>query len=69
MWSPYFLYRVNDVKTGALIGEDKYGNKYFEDARYFFGKTDDTSLSTHTIDKDTHTHTHTQLQCIDNTLY
>uniref|UniRef100_A0A3Q3EUS6 NADH dehydrogenase [ubiquinone] 1 alpha subcomplex subunit 12 n=1 Tax=Labrus bergylta TaxID=56723 RepID=A0A3Q3EUS6_9LABR len=32
------LFRVNDVKTGALIGVDKYGNKYFEDKKnYFFG--------------------------------
>nr|XP_029523050.1 NADH dehydrogenase [ubiquinone] 1 alpha subcomplex subunit 12-like isoform X1 [Oncorhynchus nerka] len=33
-----FCYRANDVKTGALIGVDKYGNKYFEDTRYFFGR-------------------------------
>lgn len=26
------------MKTGALVGVDKYGNKYFEDNRYFFGK-------------------------------
>uniref|UniRef100_A0A6Q2YUX3 NADH dehydrogenase [ubiquinone] 1 alpha subcomplex subunit 12 n=1 Tax=Esox lucius TaxID=8010 RepID=A0A6Q2YUX3_ESOLU len=32
------LFRANDVKTGALIGVDKYGNKYFEDKRYFFGR-------------------------------
>uniref|UniRef100_UPI001EAEEE19 NADH dehydrogenase [ubiquinone] 1 alpha subcomplex subunit 12-like n=1 Tax=Oncorhynchus gorbuscha TaxID=8017 RepID=UPI001EAEEE19 len=32
------LFRANDVKTGALIGVDKYGNKYFEDTRYFFGR-------------------------------
>ncbi|MGH0160637.1 UNVERIFIED_CONTAM: hypothetical protein FKN15_039578 [Acipenser sinensis] len=31
------LLRVNDVKTGALVGVDKSGNKYFEDNRYFFG--------------------------------
>lgn len=31
--------RVNDVKTGALIGVDKYGNKYYEDKKnYFFGE-------------------------------
>lgn len=35
----YFFFRVNDLKTGALIGVDKYGNKYYEDKRYFFGKT------------------------------
>ncbi|KAK6482589.1 NADH dehydrogenase [Huso huso] len=32
------LLRVNDVKTGALVGVDKSGNKYFEDNRYFFGR-------------------------------
>ncbi|XP_061570189.1 NADH dehydrogenase [ubiquinone] 1 alpha subcomplex subunit 12 [Cololabis saira] len=33
------FFRVNDVKTGALIGEDKYGNKYYEDRKhYFFGR-------------------------------
>ncbi|XP_066561086.1 NADH dehydrogenase [ubiquinone] 1 alpha subcomplex subunit 12 [Amia ocellicauda] len=34
----YQLLRVNDVKTGALVGVDKYGNKYYEDNRYFFGR-------------------------------
>ncbi|KAG7235955.1 hypothetical protein INR49_001736 [Caranx melampygus] len=33
------LFRVNDVKTGTLIGVDKYGNKYYEDKKhYFFGR-------------------------------
>lgn len=31
--------RANDVKTGTLIGIDKYGNKYYEDKLYFFGKS------------------------------
>lgn len=31
--------RVNDIKTGTLIGTDKYGNKYYEDKKhYFFGE-------------------------------
>ncbi|XP_073429326.1 NADH dehydrogenase [ubiquinone] 1 alpha subcomplex subunit 12 [Dendrobates tinctorius] len=30
--------RSGDLKTGTLIGIDKYGNKYFEDKRYFFGR-------------------------------
>ncbi|KPP74292.1 NADH dehydrogenase-like, partial [Scleropages formosus] len=34
----YQLFRINDLKTGALIGVDKYGNKYYEDKRYFFGR-------------------------------
>ncbi|XP_068793989.1 NADH dehydrogenase [ubiquinone] 1 alpha subcomplex subunit 12 isoform X2 [Struthio camelus] len=32
------LLRVNDLKTGTLIGVDKYGNKYYEDKRNFFGR-------------------------------
>uniref|UniRef100_A0A3Q1GNY4 NADH dehydrogenase [ubiquinone] 1 alpha subcomplex subunit 12 n=1 Tax=Acanthochromis polyacanthus TaxID=80966 RepID=A0A3Q1GNY4_9TELE len=33
------LFRVNDIKTGTLIGVDKYGNKYYEDNKhYFFGE-------------------------------
>ncbi|CAM4582195.1 unnamed protein product [Caretta caretta] len=31
------LLRVNDLKTGALVGVDKYGNKYYEGKKYFFG--------------------------------
>ncbi|KAM6303761.1 NADH dehydrogenase [ubiquinone] 1 alpha subcomplex subunit 12 isoform 2-T3 [Podargus strigoides] len=32
------LLRVNDLKTGTLVGTDKYGNKYYEDKRNFFGR-------------------------------
>ncbi|KAL8221695.1 UNVERIFIED_CONTAM: hypothetical protein K2H54_074373 [Gekko kuhli] len=32
------FFRVNDLKTGTLVGTDKYGNKYYEDNRYFFGR-------------------------------
>ncbi|MEE6480364.1 hypothetical protein FKM82_012553 [Ascaphus truei] len=32
------LLRVNDLKTGALVGVDKYGNKYFQDESNFFGR-------------------------------
>lgn len=36
----HFIVRVNDVKTGTLIGMDKYGNKYYEDKKhYFFGES------------------------------
>uniref|UniRef100_A0A671S7P7 NADH dehydrogenase [ubiquinone] 1 alpha subcomplex subunit 12 n=1 Tax=Sinocyclocheilus anshuiensis TaxID=1608454 RepID=A0A671S7P7_9TELE len=42
------LFRVNDIKTGALVGIDKYGNKYYEDNRYFFG------MSKHTLAVCTH---------------
>lgn len=28
------------MKVGALVGVDKYGNKYYEDSKnYFFGKS------------------------------
>ncbi|XP_076750988.1 NADH dehydrogenase (ubiquinone) B17.2 subunit [Xylocopa sonorina] len=30
------LYRVDELKTGTLVGEDKFGNKYYENNEYFF---------------------------------
>ncbi|XP_077298008.1 NADH dehydrogenase (ubiquinone) B17.2 subunit [Arctopsyche grandis] len=39
LWSSYYkLYRTDDLKHGVLVGEDKYGNKYFENPKYFFTK-------------------------------
>ncbi|EGW08396.1 NADH dehydrogenase [ubiquinone] 1 alpha subcomplex subunit 12 [Cricetulus griseus] len=32
------FFRANDVKLGTLVGEDKYGNKYYEDNKQFFGE-------------------------------
>ncbi|KAM9671512.1 NADH dehydrogenase [ubiquinone] 1 alpha subcomplex subunit 12 isoform 2-T2 [Trichechus inunguis] len=32
------LFRTNDVRVGTLVGEDKYGNKYYEDNKQFFGR-------------------------------
>lgn len=32
------FYRTDDIKDGVLIGEDKYGNKYFQNDRYFYGR-------------------------------
>uniref|UniRef100_A0A8C3ACX2 NADH dehydrogenase [ubiquinone] 1 alpha subcomplex subunit 12 n=1 Tax=Cyclopterus lumpus TaxID=8103 RepID=A0A8C3ACX2_CYCLU len=32
------MLRVQDAKVGALVGVDKYGNKYYEDKKYFFGR-------------------------------
>ncbi|XP_014236496.1 probable NADH dehydrogenase [ubiquinone] 1 alpha subcomplex subunit 12 [Trichogramma pretiosum] len=32
------LYRVDELKFGDLIGEDKYGNKYYENNMYFYGR-------------------------------
>ena len=37
--SLYQLFRTDEVKNGTLIGEDKYGNKYFENKRYFVGRS------------------------------
>lgn len=34
----YHLYRTDDLKTGTLVGEDKYGNKYYENNQYFYGR-------------------------------
>ncbi|GLV36654.1 NADH dehydrogenase (ubiquinone) B17.2 subunit [Carabus blaptoides fortunei] len=36
--SLYKLYRMDDVKDGKLVGTDKYGNKYFTNPRYFYGR-------------------------------
>ena len=30
--------RTRDVRAGTLVGEDKYGNKYYENLEYFFGR-------------------------------
>ncbi|XP_076357417.1 NADH dehydrogenase (ubiquinone) B17.2 subunit [Tachypleus tridentatus] len=32
------LYRTDDLKQGTLVGVDKYGNKYFENNMYFYGR-------------------------------
>ena len=32
-----FCFRTSDVRAGMLVGEDKYGNKYYENPEYFFG--------------------------------
>ncbi|XP_067127204.1 probable NADH dehydrogenase [ubiquinone] 1 alpha subcomplex subunit 12 [Centruroides vittatus] len=32
------LYRMDDAKVGTLVGEDKYGNKYYENKLYFYGR-------------------------------
>lgn len=30
--------RTDDLKSGTLVGEDKYGNRYYENNMYFVGK-------------------------------
>ncbi|XP_033211298.1 probable NADH dehydrogenase [ubiquinone] 1 alpha subcomplex subunit 12 [Belonocnema kinseyi] len=32
------IFRVDELKTGTLVGEDKYGNKYYENDMYFYGR-------------------------------
>lgn len=32
------MFRTDELKNGNLIGEDKYGNKYYENNRYFVGR-------------------------------
>lgn len=34
----YVFYRTDDLKDGTLKGTDKFGNKYYENDRYFYGK-------------------------------
>lgn len=29
---------MDDIKTGRLVGADKYGNKYYEDPTQFYGR-------------------------------
>ncbi|XP_018334773.1 probable NADH dehydrogenase [ubiquinone] 1 alpha subcomplex subunit 12 [Agrilus planipennis] len=37
--SLYKLYRFDDLRTGKLVGVDKYGNKYYENPTFFFGRS------------------------------
>lgn len=32
------LYRMETFRSGKMIGEDKYGNKYYEDPSFFYGR-------------------------------
>ncbi|ESO91398.1 hypothetical protein LOTGIDRAFT_209731 [Lottia gigantea] len=36
--SIYVWYKTDDMKTGDLVGEDKFGNKYYQNNYYFFGR-------------------------------
>uniref|UniRef100_A0A182YN83 NADH dehydrogenase [ubiquinone] 1 alpha subcomplex subunit 12 n=1 Tax=Anopheles stephensi TaxID=30069 RepID=A0A182YN83_ANOST len=42
--SLYKLYRMDEMKSGRLVGEDKYGNKYYEDPSQFYGRNRWTDL-------------------------
>merc|ERR1712121_183865 len=35
----YKLYRNDDIKKGVCVGEDKCGNKYFQNNFYFMGRS------------------------------
>lgn len=36
--SIYKYYRNDDLKIGELIGTDKYGNRYYQNKMYFYGR-------------------------------
>ena len=38
---------MDDMKSGTLIGVDKYGNKYFEDPTQFYGRNRWVEYSEH----------------------
>lgn len=31
------LFSYDDLKTGTFVGADKYGNRYYQNTRYFVG--------------------------------
>ncbi|XP_074644808.1 NADH dehydrogenase [ubiquinone] 1 alpha subcomplex subunit 12-like [Tubulanus polymorphus] len=33
------LYRTDELKWGDFVGEDKYGNKYYQNKTYFMGRS------------------------------
>lgn len=36
--SLYKMFRMDELKIGTLVGTDKYGNKYYENPRFFYGR-------------------------------
>lgn len=36
--SLYKIYRMDSLRIGTLVGTDKYGNKYYENNRFFYGR-------------------------------
>ncbi|KAL5014596.1 hypothetical protein ScPMuIL_008866 [Solemya velum] len=40
-WRQAYLqfYRTDELKEGTLVGEDKFGNKYYENKMYFMGRS------------------------------
>ena len=45
---PCFLSRMNEVRLGSVVGKDEFGNRYFENKQYFYGKYLQT-LMTHAL--------------------
>ncbi|XP_073972660.1 NADH dehydrogenase (ubiquinone) B17.2 subunit [Rhodnius prolixus] len=45
--SVYKLFRQDELKLGTLVGEDKYGNKYYENNYYFYGRNRWVEYSDH----------------------
>ncbi len=39
------IYVTDDLKEGTLVGEDKFGNKYFQNDKYFYGRNRWVSVS------------------------
>ncbi|XP_045145479.1 NADH dehydrogenase [ubiquinone] 1 alpha subcomplex subunit 12-like [Echinops telfairi] len=38
-------FTANDVRVGTLVGEDKYGNRYYEANKQFLGLTDVSEMN------------------------
>ncbi|KPI96522.1 putative NADH dehydrogenase [ubiquinone] 1 alpha subcomplex subunit 12 [Papilio xuthus] len=36
--SLYKMYRQDDLKDGVLVGQDEFGNKYYQNPRFFYGR-------------------------------
>lgn len=43
----FLFFRRDKLKTGTLVGEDKFGNKYYENPSYFYGKPNRTESISH----------------------
>lgn len=42
-----FVFSTDELYKGDLIGEDKYGNKYYQNNEYIVGKCVGLLISTH----------------------
>lgn len=39
------FFRTDDLKEGRLVGQDAYGNKYYENNKYFYGESGSLACS------------------------